>query len=473
MSTSRQARRWLVTWVVVGVLLLMAAGAAVSFRPLMRAVGAEVTGAPTTVSPSLLMPPEVPGVTPSADGGPVAGAPVDADGKVPTRAELEARLNGLDLTALIADAAALQLAWEVVDTESGEVVAARDPATLLVPASNTKLLTVTAIMNAMDRQTRFSTRVLQPAAGSIVLVGGGDPMLTSTPAQSYPQQASLQELATLTTAALLEAGQPSVSLTFDDSLFTDSGWNETWPANYRDQVTQISALWVDEGKEPAGGRSRTPAKSAATVFAEQLTAGGITVTGEPAPATASGAELARVESEPLHVLVEQMMLRSNNSFAEVLAFQLAAATDHPTTFAGATSAIEEQLRELSLWTDGAVLKDASGLSRSNLVSAAMLALAVGRAVDDPSLSVILDGLPVAGVTGTLAGRFTDDLSRPARGVAKAKTGTLTRVASLAGTTTTADGRSLAFAFLTNGSTNGWAAKVWADQGVGVVTSCGC
>lgn len=298
-------------------------------------------------------------------------------------------------------------------------------------------------------------------------------MLTSTPAESYPQQASLQELATLTTAALQEAGQTSVSLAFDDSLFTDSGWNETWPANYRDQVTQISALWVDEGREPTGGRSRTPARSAATLFAEQLTAGGITVTGEPVPATGSGTELARVESEPLHVLSEQMMLRSNNSFAEVLALQLAAATGHPTTFAGATSAIEEQLRELGLWTEGAVLRDASGLSRSNLVSAAMLALSVGRAVDDPALSVILDGLPVAGVTGTLAGRFNDDLSRPARGVAKAKTGTLTRVASLAGTTTTADGRSLAFAFLTNGSTNGWAAKVWADQGVGVVTSCGC
>ncbi len=183
--------------------------------------------------------------------------------------------------------------------------------------------------------------------------------------------------------------------------------------------------------------------------------------------------MARVESAPLHVLAEQMMLRSNNSFAEVLGLQLAAATGHPTTFAGSVAAIEEQLRGLQLWTDGAVLHDASGLSRSNLVSAAMLSLAVGRAVDDPALSVILDGLPVAGVTGTLADRFSDDISRAARGVAKAKTGTLTRVASLAGTTTTADGRSLAFAFLTNGSADGWAAKVWSDQGVGVVTACGC
>ncbi len=460
------------TWIALGLVVAMAVAGAVFFHPVMLAVGAEVVGAPTTVPPSLLLPPVPPSVTPTADGGPVAGALVAAPGGKPDRAAVEARLNGLDVTALTAGADALQLAYEVVDTETGDVVAARNPTTLLVPASNTKLLTVTAVMHAMDRQARFPTTV-HIADGVLTLVGGGDPLLTTSPTDSYPHQASLQELATLTAAALKDSGSTTVSLGFDASLFTDPGWNATWPANYRDQVTQISALWVDEGRAPGGGRSRTPALSAATVFAAQLTAAGITVTGAPTPVAATGEEIARVESAPLHVLAEQMMLRSNNSFAEVLGFQLAAATGHPTTFAGSVAAIEAQLRALELWTDGAVLHDASGLSRSNLVSAAMLSLAVGRAVDEPALSVILDGLPVAGVTGTLASRFSDELSKPARGVAKAKTGTLTRVASLAGTTTTADGRSLSFAFLTNGSADGWAAKVWTDQGVGVVTSCGC
>ena len=472
MSTSRSARQWLWTWVTLGLVLVMAAAGAVFFHPVMLAVGAEVTGAPTTVAPSLLMPPVPPKLTPTADGGPASEAVAATPGDMPVRDTVEAKLNGLDVTALTAGADALQLAYEVVDTETGEVVAARNPTTLLVPASNTKLLTITAVMHALDRQTRFPTTVRLSGDG-VVLVGGGDPMLTTSPTDAYPRQASLQELATLTAAALKESGQTTVTLGFDASLFLDPGWNETWPANYRDQVTQISALWVDEGREPSGGRSRTPALSAATAFAAQLGAAGITVTGVPTASTAAGEEIARVESAPLHVLAEQMMLRSNNSFAEVLGFQLAAATGHPTTFAGSVAAIQEQLRGLDLWTDGAVLHDASGLSRSNLVSAAMLSLAVGRAVDDPTLSVILDGLPVAGVTGTLASRFSDDISRPARGVARAKTGTLTRVASLAGTTTTADGRSLSFAFLTNGSADGWAAKVWTDQGVGVVTSCGC
>ncbi len=473
MSTSRLARHWLITWILVGLLMLGGVAGAILWHPVMRAVGAEVTGAPTTIPPSVLMPPPEPSATSTAEGGPVGEPPAAEAGALPSRADVEQRLNTLDITELIEGADALQLAYDVVDTETGEVVASRDASSLLIPASNTKLLSVTAVMHAMDRQARFPTRVVQPNDRSIVLVGGGDPMLTTEPTSGYPRQASLQELATSTAAALQEAGITSVSLGFDASWFSDPGWNESWPANYRDQVTQVSALWVDEGREPTGGRSRTPALSAATAFAAQMTAAGITVTGEPVAAPAAGEEIARVESPPLHVLAEQMMLRSNNSFAEVLGLQLAGATGHPTTFAGSVAAIEEQLRELSLWTEGAVLRDASGLSRSNLVSAEMLARTVRRAVDDPSLSLILDGLPVAGVTGTLASRFSDDISRPARGVAKAKTGTLTRVSSLAGTTITADGRHLSYAFLTNGSSDGWAARVWADQGVGVITSCGC
>ncbi len=473
MSTSRLARHWLITWILIGLLLVTAFAGLVFWHPIMRAVSAERTGAPTTVPPSLLMPPPAPSATPTASGVPVGQPPTAVAGSLPVRAEVEQQLNTLDISKLLAGADALALAYEVVDTETGQVVASRDASTLLIPASNTKLLSVTAIMHAMDRQMRFPTRVVQPAEGSIVLVGGGDPMLTAEPTTAYPRRASLQELATSTAAALQEAGTTSVTLAFDASLFTDPGWNDTWPANYRDQVTQLSALWVDEGREPTGGRSRTPALSAATIFATQLTAAGITVTGVPVAAPATGEEIARVESAPLHVLAEQMMLRSNNSFAEILGLQLAAATGHPTTFAGSVAAIEEQLRELSLWTDGAVLRDASGLSRSNLVSAEMLATTVRRAVDDPSLSLILDGLPVAGVTGTLADRFSDDISRSARGVAKAKTGTLTRVGSLAGTTITAEGRPLSYAFLTNGSSDGWAARVWTDQGVGVITSCGC
>jgi D-alanyl-D-alanine carboxypeptidase/D-alanyl-D-alanine-endopeptidase (penicillin-binding protein 4) len=463
-------------WLLVGLLAAGGFAVAVFQQPILAAGGVVRSGAPSTVPPTLFSPSPTPSADPgTADTGLADRADTPALGILPDRAVLDARLGGLDRAKLVgADGGAAQIAWEVVDVATGEVVAASSPTTALIPASNTKTLTTLAVMNAFTGSERFATTVVSPAPGQIVLVGGGDPMLLSVPADAgaYPQPATTQQLAADTAAALTAAGTTSVSLGFDATLFTDAGWNDTWPGNYRDQVTQVSALWVDEGRV-GGVRSRTPALDAARIFAAQLAAAGITVTGAPAAAAGTGVELARVESLPVHVLVETAMNRSNNSFTEVLGFQLALATGHPSTFAGSVAAIEEQLTALGLWDDGAVLFDGSGLSRSNLVTANMLATALRMMSTDPRLSVILDGLPTAGVTGTLADRFTDEISQPARGVARAKTGTLSFVSTLAGTTLTADGRQVTFAFLINGPPDGFSAKLWTDQATGVVAACGC
>lgn len=476
MRTRTRTLEGVLAWLLVGLLAAGGFVVAVFQQPVLAATGVVRSGAPTTVPPTMFSP----SPTPSPDQG-TAGtgladrADIPAPGTLPDRAVLDARLEGLDRTKLVgAEGGASQIAWEVVDVATGEVVAAGSPTTALIPASNTKTLTTLAVMNAFTGSERFATTVVSPSPGQIVLVGGGDPMLLSVPADpgAYPQPATTQQLAADTAAALTAAGQTSVSLGFDATLFADPGWNDTWPGNYRDQVTQLSALWVDEGRV-GGVRSRTPALDAARIFAAQLAAAGITVTGAPTAAAGTGVELARVESLPVHVLVETAMNRSNNSFTEVLGFQLALATGHPSTFAGSVAAIEEQLTALGLWDDGAVLFDGSGLSRGNLVTANMLARALRVMSTDARLSVVLDGLPTAGVTGTLADRFTDQISQPARGVARAKTGTLSFVSTLAGTTLTADGRQVTFAFLINGPPDGFSAKLWTDQATGVVAACGC
>ncbi|MCC2594421.1 D-alanyl-D-alanine carboxypeptidase/D-alanyl-D-alanine-endopeptidase [Tessaracoccus sp. OS52] len=475
MKLSARALQWVALWIVLGVLLAVGFFGAVFWRSVMVAVGAEVTGAPTTVSPTLFSPPPSEPEEPPIGIGLVGPAEVPAPGAAPSRAALEAALAAVDTTALAAGAEeGLQLAYRVLDIETGAVLAERNPDVALIPASNTKLLTVSAVMAAFDDEDTFATTVVAPGPGRIVLVGGGDPMLTSVPVEAgtYPQPASLLDLAAQTAEVLIASGQTAVALAYDDSLFNEE-WNQTWPNNYADQVTRISALWADEGRQPNRVRSTTPALLAATTFAAQLTAAGVTVTGAPVEGVGEGEEIARVESLPVHVLAEQAMLRSNNSFTEVLGRQLALRTGHPPTFDGAVAAIREELSGLGLWAEGAVLHDASGLSRSNLVPASMLAATMRHVAVEPRLSVVLDGLPVAGVTGTLAERFTDPVSSQARGVAKAKTGTLTRVATLAGTTVTADGREVAYAFLTNGSSDGWAARMWTDQSVGVLSGCGC
>ncbi len=180
-----------------------------------------------------------------------------------------------------------------------------------------------------------------------------------------------------------------------------------------------------------------------------------------------------MSSPGVHTMAAAAMEASNNSFTEVLGMQLAHRLGKPTTFAGTAAAVQEELTSLGLWHEGAVLHDGSGLTRENHVTASMLAGVVRYVLTTPKSSIVQEGFPIAGVSGSLAKRFEDEASAPGRGVVRAKTGTLSLVSTLAGTTVTADGREVAMAFMMNGSTDGWAAQVWSDQAASLVTGCGC
>ena len=155
------------------------------------------------------------------------------------------------------EGSSLSLAYQVLDVETGDVLAASNADQLLVPASNTKLLTVTALLSVFDGTETFDTTVVSPAPGQLVLVGGGDPLLASAASGGHPKRASLEELAAKTAEKLKSQGLSKVTLGYDASLFQES-WATTWLSGYRDQVTPISALWADEGRDAKQVRSTDP-----------------------------------------------------------------------------------------------------------------------------------------------------------------------------------------------------------------------
>ncbi|AQP49083.1 hypothetical protein BW730_17895 [Tessaracoccus aquimaris] len=174
---TRRIVEWAVTGVLATVLLVGGFVLGVFHTEAAGAVGLTREGAPTTVSQELFAAPSPdPSEPPAAGNGLVAAAPLPADGAVPKRETLEAKLKALDTSKLVGiDGAPVTISYEVLDAETGAVVASKQPTAPLIPASNTKTLTTLAVMHAFTGSETFATTVVQPAPGQIVLVGAATP----------------------------------------------------------------------------------------------------------------------------------------------------------------------------------------------------------------------------------------------------------------------------------------------------------
>lgn len=348
-------------------------------------------------------------------------------------------------------------------------------ATALIPASTLKIMLAIAVLDALGPQHTFTTTVVTPNPGTIVLVGGGDPLLAST-STSYPWASMVTlpttaELASRTAAALQAQGITSVSLGYDDSLFTGAVWHVDWGVADRAFVSPVSALVVDEGATSPGVDSAAPA--AARLFADQLRAAGIEVAGDPVPSPGAGTTLASVDSAPLSLLAQELLVHSDNFVAEVLLRQLALASGQPGSFEGGAAAMMASLTKLGLWREGQLIADGSGLSMNNRIAPAGIVAGLQLAAARSDLADVLAGMPVGAATGTLTNRFGDARSVPARGQVRAKTGTLDQVSGLAGYTPTSDGGLLAFAFIGNDLPSDQDPRPWFDHVAAALAGCEC
>ncbi|WP_327368196.1 D-alanyl-D-alanine carboxypeptidase/D-alanyl-D-alanine endopeptidase [Streptomyces sp. NBC_01217] len=346
----------------------------------------------------------------------------------------------------------------VIDTATGERLYGQGAGTPMTPASTIKIATAVAALSALGPDYRIATTVqASPDSRTVTLVGGGDPTL---------DKAALRALATDTARALKGKGVKTVRLTYDTSRYSGPARHPIGP---NENIAPVSALMTDEGrldKSTSGPapRSADPAGDAARTFAELLDGTGITTRSAPAhgrPA-AKSRPVARHLSVPLSALVERALTNSDNDIAEALARQTALATGEPADFNGGRRAVTAQLKKLHLPLKGADFADGSGLNRKDRVTAGLLAGLLARAADPdhPELRPVLTGLPVAGFSGTLSGRYTEKSA--GTGLIRAKTGTLTGVNSLAGTVVDGQGRLLAFAFLASGTTSPSAAQSSLD-----------
>jgi D-alanyl-D-alanine carboxypeptidase/D-alanyl-D-alanine-endopeptidase (penicillin-binding protein 4) len=104
------------------------------------------------------------------------------------------------------------------------------------------------------------------------------------------------------------------------------------------------------------------------------------------------------------------------------------------------------LKEVGVSAGEFQASDASGLSRTNLVTPAAVVKLLEYMYRSPHRQDWMGLLPVGGEDGTLRLRFRDTA---AAGRIRAKTGTLTHITSLSGYAERRDGGMLAFSFLAN------------------------
>lgn len=173
-------------------------------------------------------------------------------------------------------------------------------------------------------------------------------------------------------------------------------------------------------------------------------------------------------SKPLTVLVNEMLKKSDNVIAGALFKKLGQMyTRQPGSWANGSLAVSQILsKRAGVNIAGMRILDGSGLSPDNLATPAQMMQVLDFAYHhDATREDFISSLPVAGVDGTLKHRLKN-IARKAR----AKTGTISGVASLAGYVDTRDKELLAFVIMINGHKGyGWRYKALEDKLVTALT----
>ena len=172
------------------------------------------------------------------------------------------------------------------------------------------------------------------------------------------------------------------------------------------------------------------------------------------PALPAPVEIASLQSPPFSVVAAHTLKPSQNQYTELILRALGRTQPPPVSENGRTREDEDAgleivrnfLRQAGIGDNDVALNDGSGLSRNDLISANTTVQLLTFMTKHKYFEQFREALPIAGVDGTLRTRMR---GTPAEGNVRAKTGSLSSVASLSGYVTTAAGEHLVFSMMLN------------------------
>ncbi|MFS8085888.1 MAG: D-alanyl-D-alanine carboxypeptidase/D-alanyl-D-alanine-endopeptidase [Acidobacteriota bacterium] len=160
-------------------------------------------------------------------------------------------------------------------------------------------------------------------------------------------------------------------------------------------------------------------------------------------------EIASLQSPPFSLIAAHTLKPSQNQYTELILRTLGKMASTNSKQANEEAGLEvvrNFLHQAGVGDSDLVLNDGSGLSRNDMITANATVQLLTFMSKHKYFAQFRDALPIAGVDGTLRTRMK---GTPAEGNLRAKTGSLSSVASLSGYVTTAAGERLVFSMMLN------------------------
>ena len=398
----------------------------------------------------------------------IACAPMPSTSVRPQRNNLATLRSHID--SLIGRPEFRTAEWAVLAVEptSGDTLYAHNAATLMVPASNMKLITSSVALAQLGGDFRFTTTFSAHGTisngllnGDLVVTGRGDPTLSDHIRGNA--RAAMDTLADSLVAHGIHSISGHIYSGADNfpGAHVGQGWD--WDDLGDADGAGVDELLFNEGigrvvVHIANGDSlvkSAPAADPTLDYLNELASAlqsrgvhtGLGVGESVVPDDGVPLDtLFVVHSIPLRAILPYFLKPSQNQIGEVL---MRAIGLERTGVGTADSGVAVASRQLTAWgipRDGYELHDGSGMARADLISPETIVSILARMQSSPDFEAFYNALPVAGVDGTIARRMR---GTRAQANVRAKTGSLRWVRSLSGYVTDGDGKRILFSILAN------------------------
>ena len=287
----------------------------------------------------------------------------------------------------------------VVDKLTGEVVYQNDATTPRKPASVLKILTAAAAYTHLSPSDSYTTSLWQGLDSKTVVIQGSlDPWI------SYDHKVATKMKRTSLSAIQWSAIEYLQENNTDSLQGTRILYSNLFPQDIAVIKKYLKFRKVD-----------IELKKSSPIAAVNQSTALITTSQSP--------QLSRI--------IDWALTWSDNLLSDRIARAAADSAGFTRDFAGVQRTFKKLLTDFNIDANGLVVKDGSGLSKANRLTAVQVAQLLLALSKDAKFEPLFKGLPVGGVTGTLTDRFLET-APSAVGLVRAKTGTLNGTTNLAG-----------------------------------------